>query len=147
MQGLFYYALAFGAGLVLVLQVGMNATLRGVLDSPLAAALISFLVGTAALALYMLVTRTPWPARAQLAAVPAWAWYGGALGAFYVATSVIVGPRLGAATLLALVVLGQLLTSLLVDHFGWVGFPQHPLSLTRLTGAALLFAGVLLITR
>jgi len=146
MQGLLYL-LAFGAGLVLVLQVGMNSTLRAVLDNPLAAAFISFLVGTLALALYMLVTRTPWPARGQLAAVPAWCWYGGVFGAFYVVTSVIVGPRLGAATLLALIVLGQLLTSLLVDHFGWVGFPQHPLTLLRLTGAVLLFAGVLLITR
>jgi transporter family-2 protein len=146
MEGLLYL-LAFGAGLVLVLQVGMNSTLRAVLDNPLAAALISFLVGTLALALYMLVTRTPWPARTQLAAVPAWCWYGGVFGAFYVVTSVIVGPRLGAATLLSLIVLGQLLTSLLVDHFGWVGFPQHPVTLLRLTGAVLLFAGVLLITR
>ncbi|WP_458429062.1 DMT family transporter, partial [Pseudomonas aeruginosa] len=46
------------------------------------------------------------------------------LGAFYVATSVVVGPRLGAAALLSLSVLGQLLTSLAVDHFGWLGFPQ-----------------------
>jgi transporter family-2 protein len=146
MQGLLYF-LAFAAGLLLVLQVGMNSTLRAVLDSPLAAALVSFIVGTLALALYMLVTRAPWPARAQLAAVPGWAWYGGVFGAFYVVTSVVVGPRLGAATLLSLIVLGQLLTSLLVDHFGWVGFPQHPVSLVRLTGAVLLFAGVLLITR
>ena len=85
--------------------------------------------------------------RAQLAAVPAWAWLGGVLGAFYVASSVIVGPRLGAATLLALVVLGQLGTSLLVDHFGWLGFPHHPLTVVRVLGAALLFGGVLLITR
>jgi|SRR5215467_11622618 len=146
MQGLLYL-LAFGAGLVLVLQVGMNSTLRAVLGSPLAAALVSFLVGTVALALYMVVTRVPWPARAQFAAIPGWAWWGGVFGAFYVVTSVIVGPRLGAATLLSLIVLGQLLTSLLVDHFGWVGFPQHPVSLLRLTGAVLLFAGVLLITR
>ena len=59
----------------------------------------------------------------------------------------VVGPRLGAATLLSLIVLGQLLTSLLVDHFGWIGFPAHPLSLVRLAGAVLLFAGVVLITR
>jgi transporter family-2 protein len=58
-----------------------------------------------------------------------------------------VGPRLGAATLLALVVLGQLGTSLVVDHFGWLGFAHHPLTLMRLCGAVLLFGGVLLITR
>ena len=141
------YLLGLGVGIGLVLQVGMNSTLRSILGSPILAALISFLVGSVALAGLLGVLRTPLPERAQLAAVPAWAWLGGILGAFYVAASVIVGPRLGAATLLALVVLGQLGTSLIVDHFGWLGFAQHPLTLMRLSGAALLFGGVLLITR
>lgn len=146
MQSLLY-VLGLGVGVGLVVQVGMNSTLRALLGSPVVAALISFLVGSLALAGYLLLTRTPLPVRAQLAQVPAWAWLGGVLGAFYVASSVIVGPRLGAATLLALVVLGQLGTSLVVDHFGWLGFAQHPLTLMRLFGAVLLFGGVLLITR
>ena len=146
MQSL-YYILGLGVGAGLVVQVGMNSTLRALLGSPIVAALISFLVGSLALAVYAGLARTPLPVRAQLAAVPAWAWLGGVLGAFYVASSVIVGPRLGAATLLALVVLGQLGTSLLVDHFGWLGFPHHPLTVMRVLGAALLFGGVLLITR
>jgi transporter family-2 protein len=146
MQSLLYL-LGLGVGIGLVLQVGMNSTLRSILGSPILAALISFVVGSVALACFLGVLRTPLPERAQLAAVPAWAWLGGILGAFYVASSVIVGPRLGAATLLALVVLGQLGTSLVVDHFGWLGFAQHPLTLMRLAGAALLFGGVLLITR
>ena len=146
MQSL-YYLLGLGVGAGLVVQVGMNSTLRSLLGSPIVAALISFLVGSLALAVYAGVARTPLPLRAQLGAVPAWAWLGGVLGAFYVASSVIVGPRLGAATLLALVVLGQLGTSLLVDHYGWLGFPQHPLNLVRVLGAVLLFGGVLLITR
>ncbi len=141
------YLLGLGVGIGLVVQVGMNSTLRSILGSPILAALISFGVGSLALAGLCAVMRTPLPERAQLAAVPAWAWLGGILGAFYVAASVIVGPRLGAATLLALVVLGQLGTSLIVDHFGWLGFAQHPLTLMRLSGAALLFGGVLLITR
>ena len=146
MQSL-YYLLGLGVGAGLVVQVGMNSTLRSLLGSPIVAALISFLVGSLALAVYAGLAGTPLPLRAQLAAVPAWAWLGGVLGAFYVASSVIVGPRLGAATLLALVVLGQLGTSLLVDHYGWLGFPQHPLNLVRVLGAVLLFGGVLLITR
>jgi bacterial/archaeal transporter family-2 protein len=146
MQALLYL-LGLGVGAGLVVQVGMNSTLRAILGSPIVAALISFLVGSAALAMYLLIARTPLPVRSQLAVVPGWAWLGGVLGAFYVASSVVVGPRLGAATLLALVVLGQLVTSLLVDHFGWLGFPQHPLSLVRGAGAVLLFVGVLLITR
>jgi bacterial/archaeal transporter family-2 protein len=145
-QGLLYL-LALGVGVGLVFQVGMNVTLRGVLLSPIVAALISFLVGSLALLLYILVTGAPWPARAQVGAVPLWAWFGGVLGAFYVASSIIVGPRLGAAALLALIVLGQLLASLVLDHFGWLGFAQHPLTLTRMFGAVLLFGGVLLIVR
>ena len=141
------YLLGLGVGIGLVVQVGMNSTLRSILGSPILAALISFLVGSVALAGLFGVLRTPLPERAQLAAVPAWAWLGGILGAFYVAASVIVGPRLGAATLLALVVLGQLGTSLIVDHFGWLGFAQHPITISRLAGAALLFCGVVLIVR
>lgn len=141
------YALAFIAGLCLTIQVGVNATLRTALGTPPMAALASFLVGLIGLALFLVLTRANLPTRAALSAVPAWAWAGGLLGAFYVASTIIVGPRLGAAALLALSVLGQLLASLVVDHFGWLGFPQHSISIARLVGAVLLFAGVLLIVR
>jgi transporter family-2 protein len=145
-QGM-YYLLAFGVGVALIFQVGMNVTLRNALASPMVAALVSFLVGSLALLLYVLVSGAHWPARAQLGAVPAWAWFGGVLGAVYVASSIVLGPRLGAATLLALIVLGQLLASLVLDHYGLLGFAQHPLTVTRVIGGLLLFGGVLLIVR
>jgi len=145
-QGLLYL-LALAVGVGISLQVGMNVTLRGVLMSPMVAALISFLVGSLSLLVYILLTGAPWPVRGQAHLVPLWAWFGGLMGAFYVASSIVLGPRLGAAALLALVVLGQLVTSLVLDHFGWLGFAQHPLTLTRTLGAALLFCGVLLIVR
>ncbi len=141
------YALAVAAGLVLTIQVGVNATLRNALGNPVMAALMSFLIGLAGLALFLIVTRAPLPTKAALFAAPAWAWVGGLLGAFYVATAIGVGPRLGAAALLALTVLGQLMASLVVDHYGWLGFPQHTISVARLMGAALLFGGVWLIVR
>ncbi|MGH8139456.1 MAG: DMT family transporter [Steroidobacteraceae bacterium] len=141
------YALAVAAGLVLTIQVGVNATLRNALGNPVMAALMSFLIGLAGLALFLIVTRAPLPTKAALFAAPAWAWVGGLLGAFYVATAIVVGPRLGAAALLALTVLGQLMASLVVDHYGWLGFPQHTISVARLMGAALLFGGVWLIVR
>jgi transporter family-2 protein len=147
MQSLPLYLLGLGVGIGVVVQVGMNSTLRAILGSAIVAALISFVVGALALAAIVAVTRAPLPVRAQLAIVPAWAWLGGILGAFYVVSSVIVGPRLGTATLVALVVLGQLGTSLLVDHFGWLGFAQHPITLVRLLGAVFLFAGVVLVAR
>jgi transporter family-2 protein len=139
------YLLALSAGVVLIVQVGVNSALRDALGSPVMAALMSFAVGCAALLAFLWLARTPSPGRAQLLAVPGWAWLGGVLGAFYVVATIIAGPRLGAAALLALVVLGQLATSLLVDQFGWLGFSQHPLTPLRLLGALLLFGGVLLI--
>ena len=146
MKGL-AYLLGISAGFGLALQVGMNAQLRKVLQGANAAALISFLVGTCALVVLWIVTRPPMPGREEFAAVPLWAWFGGLFGAFYVAISTIVATELGAASLLALALLGQLFMALLVDHFGWLGLPVNPISWTRLFGVALLGAGVWLVTR
>ena len=142
------YVLAFVAGAALVLQTGMNAMLgRAIGGNPIGAVLVNFSIGALGTLLFLLVSRTPVPAREQLAAVPTGAWFAGLIGAFYVGVVTIAGPRVGALLVLALTVAGQMLTSLLVDHFGVLGFPRDPVTFTRLLGAALLFAGVLLVAR
>jgi len=70
---------------------------------------------------------------------------GGLFGAMFVATAIFMVPRLGAATVLALIVVGQMLGSLTLDQFGIVGIPQHSISPIRLIGAAFLILGVLLV--
>src|SRR6187551_2518258 len=141
------YLLGIVAGFGLSVQVGMNAQLRRTLHNANTAALISFLVGTVGLIALLLVTRAEVPSRDSFATVPLWAWFGGLLGAFYVATSTVVASQLGTTSLLALALLGQLATALVIDHFGWLGLPEHPITLVRLAGVALLGAGVWLITR
>ncbi len=141
------YGVAFLAGLLLTVQLGFNAALRSAFGNPILATLVNFLVGTLSLTAFAVVTRAGWPGRAAFSAAPASAWCGGLLGAFYVVSTVVLAPRLGAAALLALTVFGQLVASMTVDHYGWLGFPQHTFTLTRLAGAALLFIGVLLIVR
>jgi transporter family-2 protein len=138
--------LAFVVGAGLTLQVGMNAIVRTAVGSPILASIINFVVGLLALVLLAIVggsRLTP----AGLAAVPAWAWLAGLLGAGYVAATTVLGPRLGAAVLLALVLCGQMAAALLVDHYGAIGFPRNPVTAARLIGAALLVVGVLLIMR
>ena len=133
-----------GAGLTV--QVGMNATVRLAIGSPMLAAIVNFVVGLAGLVVVALAIGARWtPGSATT--VPAWAWFGGLLGAAYVASTTVLGPRLGAATLLALTLAGQMAAALAVDHYGVIGFPQSPLTASRLIGAALLVAGVLLIMR
>jgi transporter family-2 protein len=146
MRGL-TWILGIVAGFGLTAQVGMNAQLRKVLQNANLAALISFTVGTVALIGLLVVMRTPLPARETLATVPLWAWFGGLLGAFYVATSTIVAAELGATTLLGLALLGQLVTALVVDHFGWLGLPENPITWARVAGVALVGAGVWLVAR
>ncbi|HEU4780976.1 MAG TPA: DMT family transporter [Steroidobacteraceae bacterium] len=141
------YLLGIASGFGLTLQVGMNSKLRTVLQSANTAALVSFLVGTLALIALLVATRAPMPDRDTLATVPVWAWFGGLMGAFYVAISTVVASQLGTTSLLGLALLGQLATALVADHYGWMGLPEHPITLTRLAGVALLGAGVWLITR
>jgi bacterial/archaeal transporter family-2 protein len=142
-----YLLLAIAAGVLLPVQAGVNAQLRTVLGSPVAAALISFLVGTAGLAIVTVLLRVPLPLARAWAGTTPWQWAGGLIGAIYVLAAVVLAPKLGAGTLVAAVVAGQMLTSLLLDHYGLVGFPVHSLSLVRFLGALLVIAGVILIQR
>jgi transporter family-2 protein len=133
-----------GAGITI--QVGMNATVRMTIGSPVLAAIVNFVVGLAALVLLAIASGAR-VVPGSVAAVPAWAWFGGLLGATYVAATTVLGPKLGAASFLALTLAGQMVAALLVDHYGVIGFPQSPLTPTRLLGTALLVVGVLLIMR
>jgi transporter family-2 protein len=141
------HLLGIFSGFGLTVQIAMNSQLRRTLESANTAAFVSFLVGLMALLALLLLTRAPIPARETLGAVPLWAWFGGMLGAFYVASSTVVAGELGAATLLGLALLGQLSTALVIDHFGWLHMPVHPITWTRIAGVALLGSGVWLISR
>jgi transporter family-2 protein len=87
------------------------------------------------------------PALEKLAAAPWWIWVGGLCGANYIVIAILLAPRLGAATLIAVTVAGQMLVSIVLDHFGSVGYPVHPVNAWRIVGAGLVLAGVGLIQR
>jgi bacterial/archaeal transporter family-2 protein len=140
-----YLLFAFAAGAVLPFQAGINAELAEWLHSPVRGAFVSFLTGTVLLLAAAALVFKPLPSWERLGHAPWWVWIGGALGAFYVAASIVSAPKLGAATLIALVVAGQGLASLVVDHFGWVGFEPKHVSAGRLVGMGLVGAGVLLV--
>jgi bacterial/archaeal transporter family-2 protein len=140
-----YLLFAFAGGVVLPFQAGINAELGDWLGSPVRAAFVSFLVGTIVLLVAAAFVFKPLPSWAKLGDAPWWVWVGGALGAFYVASAIVTAPKLGAAQLVALVVAGQALASLVVDQFGWVGFETKHISVGRALGMALVFAGVALV--
>jgi transporter family-2 protein len=138
-----YVVFALLAGAMLPVQFGINAQLANWVGGSVRAALVSFVVGAAGLLVAVLVTARGWPDRAGDA--PWWVWIGGLLGAFYVLGSIVTAPKLGAATLVALILAGQAIASLLVDHYGWVGFEEHPVTALRAVGIVLLAGGVVLV--
>jgi transporter family-2 protein len=94
---------------------------------------------------FILVMRDGVPGAAAVARTHWFSWTGGLFGAIYIALAILLLQQLGAATFISLLVAGQMAGSLLFDHYGLFGIPQHPIDLTRLAGAALLIAGVVLI--
>jgi transporter family-2 protein len=142
---MFYIILAILAGFCLPTQAGINSRLNLWAHSPILAAAISFAVGTAGLVVYAVILRIPLPAMSSLKETPWWIWTGGFLGAFLVAATVVLAPRLGAASMIALIVTGQMAASVLLDHFGLIGYPVHPINVWRVCGALMLVGGVVLI--
>lgn len=134
-------------GGILPIQAGINSKLSKVVGSPVIAALISFLVGTLALLLYLAITRRDIVQWSGIRSAPLWLFAGGLIGAFYVAIITLIVPGLGAALTFSLVVAGQLLAALVIDHNGWLGMAAREISLGRVLGVLLLIAGVLLIRK
>jgi transporter family-2 protein len=138
---------AFLAGLALPIQFSINAQLRTVVGSPLVFATISFIVGAITLFTVSLF-KAGFSLNKGIASAPWWVWTGGVLGAFYVLATIILIPRIGAGTTVALVLAGQIVVaSVLIDHFGLINVPIHLLSMPRILGAILVIIGVVLIQK
>lgn len=137
-----FAAMAVGTGFAV--QTSINAGLARGIGTTLAA-LTSFGVGFLVLLCLSFVT-------GQLQNfsgardVPVWMWFaGGMLGAGVVFGSLFLVPRIGVAALAAFIIAGQLTAAALIDHFGVLGVPVHELSLLRVVGICLLFAGAMLV--
>jgi len=142
----FLIGVALVMGFFMAVQPAINLELRRFVGSPAQAAMVSTAVSTISLAFFVFVVqRKPWPSLDAALSTPWWIWIGGLLGAAYVAISVVLVSRLGAAFAFSLVVLGQMITALLLDRFGWFGVPIHDLTPGRLAGVAFVISGVVLI--
>jgi len=134
------------AGGATALQAPTNAKMMTAVGSPVNAAFVSFAVGTAALGIVALILQTK-PDMAAARGLPWYAWIGGLYGAIFVVAAAWGVPRLGVALTITLMVAGQLLIGLILDQVGAFGAPQHPISLGRLAGMALVIGGVLMVRR
>ena len=143
---LFPMLLIILAGGATALQAPTNARLMTAVGSPVNAAFVSFAVGTVALGLMAALFQTR-PDMVAARSLPWYAWIGGLYGVVFVIAATWGVPRLGVALTITLMVAGQLLISLILDHFGAFGAPQQPINLGRLAGVALVIGGVLMVRR
>ena len=146
MTGNLAYALgAAAAGACIALQASANGMFRRNLGDPWYPTFFS-ICGTFVTAItFMLVLRPAAPPGESLRATQWWNWIGGPLGAAIVLAGAALTPRLGAAAFIALVVGGQLICSVLLDHFALMGLPEQPVTPGRLGGVVLVVVGVLCI--
>ena len=144
---LFFSILAVLAGVSIVIQQALNANLSGALSSAAWSGFASYATGLGCMALFALAQRDPIPSVATAGRIPWWAFSGGLFGAIFIGLAIFLVPQLGAATFVVLLVTGQMLASVTLDHFGWLGLTQRPIDLPRLIGIAFLIGGCVLIRR
>ena len=140
-----YLILAVLTGALVPLQLAFNGQLGVALKGPFMASFFVFLTGLLATGLVILATRTSWPDMGDIRAVPATAWLGGLIATIYILAIVYLVPKLGVGTSAVLIIAGQLVTALVLDHLGAFGTQQVPLSVWRLAGAGLVVAGAVLV--
>lgn len=134
-------------GLLMPVQAGLNAELTRFLKHPFLGAFISLTTGSIAVFLIMLVQGFPLQELKRLPDVPPVLFLGGLLGAIFVGSSIYFIPRLGATTMIAAFITGQLVMSVIIDHFGFFSLSTYPVTLTRIVGVFLLFAGLFLVIK
>lgn len=137
--------LAAIAGAVVPFQSAINANLTRGLGHPLWATFASLVVSILVLLPIMLALRVPLPTMAFISKAPLWMWAGGAFGVCFISLALMLLPKLGASGFIALALAGQVVASLVLDHFGWFGLVERHMTLPRAVGAVLLIAGVVLI--
>lgn len=139
--------LAVIIGTLMPVQAGLNAELTRILRHPYLGAFVSLTSGAIAVLILVLVKGVGLPEMKRFSEVPPHLYLGGLLGAIFVGSSLFLIPRLGATSMIAAFITGQLLGSVIIDHYGLLGLSPSPINITRILGVILLFAGLFLVIK
>jgi transporter family-2 protein len=139
------YAIVLFAGVVLAVQAVINARLGQVLGNGMHAVVVSFVIGTLGALVYCLIAGGSVAPLEAVRGGPWWVWTGGLLGAAFVWSTIFAVPKIGVAVMFPLVVAGQMTAALVLEHFGLLGSPVHPVSWARVGGVLLVVLGVVVL--
>lgn len=139
--------LAIVIGTLMPVQAGLNAELTRFLKHPYLGAMISLTTGAIAVSLLILFNGGGFNLLKRVTEAPPHLFLGGLLGAVFVGSSIFFIPKMGATAMIGAFITGQLLGSVIIDHFGLLGLTPNPITLSRILGVILLFAGLFLVVK
>ena len=141
-----FLVLGIVAGGLVPVQTSFNSRLRQDTNEPFLASGISFLVGTIFLNLFGVITGgAPFLTGHELGLIPWWGYLGGLLATICLTANIFMFDVLGSVLAIVLPMVGQIIFSLLIDSFGWLGTKVIPLSWARISGAILVIIGIIFI--
>lgn len=141
------YLAAIAAGAANPGQAGTNAELRKSIEQPVFAALWVYASGFIGVLLVQVIVREAWPGGQKLAAAPWWAWMGGLISIASTVAGLMLAQRLGSGVFTGISITASLAMSIILDHFGWIGFKVHPASWPRISGCLLMIFGLWLVSK
>ncbi len=139
--------IALAAGAANPFQSGTNAELNKQLNQPLWAGVIVYASGLLGIALLQAMLGHRFPSLAAVRSVPWWAWLGGLISVGSTLAGLTLAQKLGSGVFTGLSITAAIVTSVLLDQFGFLGFRQHTASPARIAGCALMIAGLWLVAR
>lgn len=145
-QTLLYALVMLLVGIGVPIFAALNGGLAARLQNPMLASSIALLAAIAVIVTAQLVTGGV-PRLIFDGSIPLWFYFGGVFVAIYILGMTFVAPRFGVGNAVAFVLLGQLISMALIDHFAWFGAAQHAITPSRLLGLALMAIGVFLAVR
>ncbi|MAE58469.1 MAG: hypothetical protein CME69_06285 [Halobacteriovorax sp.] len=138
---------AFAIGLMVPLQGVINARLGKEVGGPTQSSLISFSGGFLIFVIIGLFNYQNLPSFSKVISLPPYLLSGGVIGSIFVLSAIVVIPQIGATGFTALIVAGQLISTIIFDHYGIMGLQVKPINTLRIVGVILLFSGVILVNR
>lgn len=135
------YPLIILAGLMNPLQSACTSSLNKVIHRPFMVGLVS-VGGTMTVTLIGTLLLGQLGFNGKAGQVPWWAWFGGLAGSIFLLSQPVAAQKVGAGPFIGLTVTASVILSILIDHYGWLGFTQHTASIGRIIGAGLMVIGV-----
>ena len=145
MQSTLFLLVAFFMGIVMSIYLPMNSSVSRYLGSPVAAAVVFFIVALATTVMVFIYFGA-YQSISKLKEVPKYLYLAGFISAFMIIGTTLIIPQIGARKFFILLVTGQILMAILVSHLGILESPKDPVTLKKLIGASLVITGAALST-